>query len=106
MFRFVQRDKSQITSRSLFALNGFEQRFEIAFSETLSAFALNNLEKECRAIFHRFGENLKQITFVIAIDQDAEALQCIQFFVDVPYAIEQRVVVRRRNSQELKPALL
>jgi hypothetical protein len=35
----------QITSCSLFALDRFEQRFEIPFAETLRAFALNDLEK-------------------------------------------------------------
>ena len=72
MFRFAQHDKLQISSRVLLALDGFEQRFEIAFAEALRAFALNDFEKECRAIFHRLGENLEQITFIIAIDEDAE----------------------------------
>ena len=45
MFRFAQHDKLQIPSRSLFPLDGFEQRLEIAFAETLRALALNDLEK-------------------------------------------------------------
>ena len=73
MFRFAQHDKLQIASRRLLAFDGFEQRFEIAFAEALRAFALNDLEKECRAIFHRLGENLQQITFIIAIDENAES---------------------------------
>src|SRR2546426_3679005 len=64
----------QIPSRGLFALDGFEQRFEITFAETLRALALNDLEKERWAIFHRLGEDLQQITFVIAIDQNPELL--------------------------------
>ena len=74
MFRFAQHDKLQIASRGLLALDGFEQRFEIAFAEALRAFALNNLKEERRAIFHRLGENLEQITFVIAIDENARAV--------------------------------
>ena len=51
-----------------------EERFEIAFAETLRAFALDDFEKERRPIFHRLGEDLQQITFVVAIDQNAEPL--------------------------------
>src|SRR6266481_4549313 len=98
MLTFAQHDKSQISSRGLFALDGFEERFEIAFAETLRAFALNDLKKERRAILNRFCKDLQQITFIVAINQNAEPFECVKFFVDVPYAIEQRVVVRRRNS--------
>src|SRR5438046_10368393 len=72
----------------------------------LFALALNDLEKERWAIFHRFRKDLQQITFIIAIDENSEPLQCVQLFIDVADAIEQRVVVSGRNSQELKPALL
>src|SRR5437016_11811634 len=92
-FASLNMNKSQIASRSLLALDGFEERFEIAFAETLRAFALNDLEKERRAVFHRLGENLEQITLVIAIDQNAQALQRVQFFINMAHAIEQRVVV-------------
>ena len=51
MFRFAQHDKLQISSRRLLSFDGLEQRFEIAFPEALRAFALNDLEKERRAIF-------------------------------------------------------
>jgi hypothetical protein len=74
MFRFAQHDKLQIPSRSLLAFDGLEQRLEIAFAKTLRALALNDLEKERWAIFHWLGENLQQITFVIAIDQNPEPL--------------------------------
>src|SRR6266853_3926404 len=105
-FASLNMNKSQIASRRLLALDGFEERFEIAFAETLSAFALNDLEKERWAIFHRLCEDLQQITFIIAIDENTQLFQCVQFFVDVANTIEQRVIVSRRNSQELEPALL
>src|SRR5512132_4314994 len=87
----------QISSRGLFALDGFEQRFEVAFAETLRAFALNDLEKERRPILDRFCEDLQQITFIIAIDENSDLLQRAQFFVDMTNAIEQRVIVSGRN---------
>src|SRR6266496_5642900 len=91
----------QIASRGLFALDGFEQRFEIALSKALRAFALNDLEKERRSILHRLREDLQQITFVIAINQNAQPPQSIQFFIDVANPIGERFVVSRRNLQEL-----
>ena len=95
MFRSAQHDKLQITSRFLFAFDGFEERLEIAFAKTLRAFALNNFEKERRPVFYRLGKYLQQITFIIAIDENAQPLQRIQFFIDVTYSIEQRVIVGR-----------
>jgi hypothetical protein len=58
----------QIASPILLFLERFEKRLEIAFAKTLRAFALNDLEKQSRPIFHRFGKDLQQISFVIAID--------------------------------------
>src|SRR6266478_3118528 len=92
-FASLNMNKSQIASRSLFALDRFEERFEIAFAETLRALALNDLEKQRRPIFHGLGKDLEQITFIIAIHENSDLLQRIEFFVDVADAIEQRVVV-------------
>ena len=92
--------------RRLLAFDGFEQRFEIAFAEALRAFALNDFEKERRAILHRLRENLKKITFIIAIDENAQLFQCVQFFINVTDTIEQRVIIRRRHFQKLEPTLL
>src|SRR5438105_12870814 len=64
----------QISSCFLFALQCFKQRFEITFTEALRAFALDDFEKERRTVFHRLGEYLEQITFVVAIDQNAKPL--------------------------------
>ena len=77
----------QIASPFLLLLQRFKERFEIAFAKTLGAFALNNFEKQRRPIFHRFCEDLQQITFVITIDENAQLFQCVQFFIDVTDAI-------------------
>jgi len=64
----------QISSCSLFAFDRFEQRLEITFAKAFRTLALNDLEKQSRPVFHRFGENLQQITFIVAIDKDAKPL--------------------------------
>src|SRR5437660_1413725 len=72
--RHVDFTSLQIASPLLLFLERFEQRFEIAFAETLRPFALDDFEEERRAIFHRFGEYLQQISLVVAIDQNPESL--------------------------------
>src|SRR5438477_2645550 len=96
----------QISSRGLLALDGLEQRLEITFAKAFRALALDDLVKERRPVLHWLAKNLQQITFVIAIDQNAQSLQRVQLFVDVPNAIQQRVIIGRRNVQELDSALL
>src|SRR5437762_11028553 len=54
----------QISSGFLFSLQCFKQRFEITFPEALCTLALDNFEKERRAVLHWFREYLEQITFV------------------------------------------
>src|SRR5438876_4849659 len=61
----------QISSSFLLALEGFEKRFEISFTEALGSLALNDFEKEGRPVFDWFGENLEQVAFVVAINQNA-----------------------------------
>src|SRR5882757_4511492 len=96
----------QIASPVLLFLERLEERFEIALTETLGAFALNDLEKERRSILNRLGEDLEQITLVVAIDQNAESLQRLQVFVDVTDTSGQLIVIRGWNIQELDAALL
>ena len=64
----------QVASCSLFAFDGFEERLEISFAKALRAFALNDFKKERRPVFDGLGEYLQQITFIISIDEDAQAL--------------------------------
>ena len=94
----------EVAPQFLFFFQGFEERLEVSLAETLRAFALDDFEKKRRPIFHRLGEDLQQITFVIAIDQNAEALERLEIFIDVTDPIRQRVVIGGRNIQELDPA--
>src|ERR687888_2725848 len=96
----------QISARGLLALDRFKERLEVSFAKTLRAFALNDFEEQRRPILDRFGKNLEQITFVVAVDQNPEFLQRAELFVDVTDAIEQRVVVIGRNIQELETTFL
>ena len=45
------QERLQIPPQLLLALDGFEQRFEIAFAEAPAAFALDHFVKQRRAVF-------------------------------------------------------
>src|SRR5437660_12731071 len=83
VIRHVDLPPLEISSAFLFFLQGFKQRLEISFPETLRAFALNDLEEQSRPILNRLGKNLEQIAFVIAIDQNPKTFQRSQVFIDV-----------------------
>src|SRR5947207_10344157 len=96
----------QIASPVLLFFERLKERFEITFAKTLGAFALDDFEKERRSILNRLREYLQQISFVVAIDQNAESLQGLEIFVDVADTSRQLIVISRWNIQELHAALL
>src|SRR5579863_3901878 len=51
----------QISACLLLALDGFEERLEVAFAETAAALALNDFEEQGRAIFHGPREDLQHV---------------------------------------------
>src|SRR6266576_4420935 len=92
-FASLNMTKLQIAAPVLLFLERLEERFEIAFAETLCAFALNDFKKERRSILNRLGEYLQQISLVVAIDQNAETLQRLKVFVDVADTSGQLIVI-------------
>ena len=56
----------------LLAFNGFKQRLEVALPEGFGAFALDDFKEHGRAVDNGFGEDLQQVSLVIAVDEDAE----------------------------------
>src|SRR5262249_51290826 len=71
---------SQRPATGLFALDRLEKRLEVALAEAARAVPLDDFEEQCRSIFHRLGENLQHVSFVVAIDQDAQLGQVAQVF--------------------------
>ena len=66
----------------LLALDGLEQRLEVALSEALGSLALNDLDEERGAILQRFGEELQQITLIVTVHQDAQFGQRCKILFD------------------------
>jgi len=61
----------QSTSSGLLGLNRFKQGLEISLAKRFGPFALNDFKKQGWAVFHGFGEYLKQITFFISVYHNA-----------------------------------
>jgi len=80
------------TDGRLFALDGLEQRLEVALAETLAALALDDLEEEGGAVSHRSGEDLQQVPVVVAVDEHVEVLEALEVLIDAPGAVAERLV--------------
>src|SRR6266702_4407962 len=61
--------RSEVAAAGLLALDRLEQRFEVSLSEPLRAMALNQLEEHRRAVLHRLGEDLQQVTVLIPVGE-------------------------------------
>jgi hypothetical protein len=90
----------QIPAKILLALERLEQRLEVSGPEALRTLSLDDLVKERRAILHRLREDLKQIPFFVAIDENTQVAQRRQILIDLPDTLRNGVVVRAGNTQE------
>src|SRR5258708_10754235 len=96
----------EVSSQRLLSLDRFKERLEIPLSETLRAFALNDLVKERRPILHRFAEDLEEVSVRIAVHEDAELRQLLDRLVDRADAALELLVIARRHRQEFDATIL
>src|SRR5438876_7476153 len=66
---------SKVGAARLIALYRLEQRLEVAFAEAGRAATLDDLEEHRRTVGDRLGEDLQQVSVVVAVDEDVRALQ-------------------------------
>ena len=95
MMAFVASCWLEIAALRLLALDGLEERLEIALAEAAGAFALDDLEENRRPILHVAREDLKQVAVVVAIHQDAQLRQLAQWLIDLANALLQFLIVGR-----------
>lgn len=88
----------KVPAPPLLFLDRDEQSFEVSFTETFTSFALEDLVEDGRAIFDGFGEDLEQVAFVVAVDEDAEFFQFVYAFVDLAYAVGELFIIRVRHA--------
>ena len=69
--------RSEVAAGVLLALDGLEERLEVALAEAERAVALDQLEEDRRAVAERLGEDLQQVAVLVAVDQDPALLQLL-----------------------------
>src|SRR5207249_12131929 len=74
----------KIPSEGLLAFDRLEQRFEVPGSEAAGAAALDDLEEERGPVLDGAGEDLEQIALVVAVHEDAQALEVAVALEDLP----------------------
>ena len=58
---------------------------------------LDDLEEYSWPVFQWFGEDLQQVTFIIAVNQDAQSFQGLQVLVYMAHAVQQFIIISCRN---------
>src|SRR5205823_5919885 len=96
----------QVAAGRLLALDGLEERLEVAVPEAARAVSLDDLEEHRGPRADRPGEDLEQVPLVVAVGQDPEVAQVVVALRDVPDPPGELLVVRAGSPQEPHPALL
>jgi len=90
----------------LFALDSFEQGFEVSLAKAAAAFALDDFEEESRPVLYGTSEDLQHVAFVVTIGQDSQLLQLFNGLIDLANALLQLGVVRMGDSQKFDALFL
>src|SRR5258708_4517657 len=69
------RGVGEVCALRLVALDGLEQRLEVALAEAAGATALDDLVEEGGAVTDRTGEDLQEVSVLLEVDEDAEPAQ-------------------------------
>src|SRR6478609_8648156 len=78
---------SEVAALVLLALDGLEERLEVALAEAERAVPLDELEEDRRAVAERLGEDLQQVAVLVAVDEDLALLQLLDRYADVADAL-------------------
>src|SRR5438445_4431835 len=90
----------QIPAESLFALNRFEESFEVALSEAAAPLALDDLKEQRGPVLDGLREDLQHIALIVAIHQNAEVFQGFDRFVDPTHPLDQIPVISVGHSEK------
>ena len=88
----------------MLSLDGFKEGFEVALTETGGTFALDDLEENRWAGLYGLGEDLEEVAFFVAVNEDAEFAQGADVFVDITDAFEKGVVIAVGYAEKLHTA--
>src|SRR6476659_4287566 len=68
---------SEVAATLLVALDGLEQRLEVALAEPLRAPPLDDLEEDRRTVRDRLVEDLQQVAVEVLVGQDVQPLELV-----------------------------
>src|SRR4051794_41382447 len=93
----------EVAAPVLLALDRLEECLEVALAEAQRAVPLDQLEEDGGPVTGRLGEDLQQISVLVAVDQDAALLQLLDRGAHGADALAQLgiLVVRVRGRQAL-----
>ena len=88
---------SEVASQGLLDFNALEQGLEVSSTKALMIASLDDFQEESGAILEGLGEDLQQVTLVVVVHQDLQALQGVDVLLHlgahILEAFSQSVVV-------------
>src|SRR4029079_1096151 len=81
--RRLHRWCSEVAAGVLLALDGLEQRLEVALAEAERAVPLDHIEEDRGAVAQRLGEDLQQVAVLVAVHEDLAPLEVLDRRPDV-----------------------
>src|SRR4051794_12423370 len=94
------RSRSERAAPRLLALDRLEEGLEVPLAEAPGAVPLDDLEEERGAVLDGLGEDLEQVAFIIAIDEDAQLGKLAYVLRDRSDAVGKQVVIRPGDGKE------
>lgn len=94
----------------MFPLNGLEQALEVPGAKAVKVVPLDDLNEHRGAVHQRLGEQLQQVSMLVEVDEDVQALQGIEVLLELPLATvglkshAHSRVVRVRDGDEVEAA--
>src|SRR5680860_514277 len=98
---------SEVAAPLLLALDRFDKRLDVAFTEAARALPFDELEEHGRAIAHRLGEDLQKVAVLVAVHQDLVFLEILDRHADLPDPLAKLgvLVIGVRCLEELDPVV-
>ncbi len=100
------QSSSEVTAQFLFAFDGFEEGFEVSFAEAAASFALDDFVEDGGTVLYGARKDLQHVALIVAIDEDAEAFEFVDGFVDLADALLEFGVVGVGDGEEVDSLLL
>src|SRR5262245_15353419 len=100
--RACSNSSYEVASPRLLPLDRLKQRFEVPFPEAARSVALDHFEEQCRTILNWLREDLQQVSFLVAIRQDAQPGEVLDRLIDLADARFQLLVIGGGHAEKFE----